>query len=174
LKLQLNANIDSPLLGLVGYDDAGRVVLRGRPDGEGLRAFLMNFVIENAVGQPYYLIRQPTSGVHLHPQFQLLAPDGSHLADLGFGMNRASLDIPGQLPLTAALPVLGWHGYSVEQGSTTLATVSFVGHPLTGTGADLQLRFEVLGSAAPLRRWVIALVSWATLVSPPWKKMTTR
>lgn len=158
----------------MGYDDAGGAVLRGKRDGEGFRAILMNFVIENGLGQPYYRIRQPTSGVHLNPPFQLLAPEGSFVGDLRFALNRASLEIPGHIPLTAALSALPWHGYTVEQGTATLATISFVGHPLGLEGADLHLRFEPLGASAPLRRWVVALVSLATLFAPPWKKMTTR
>jgi hypothetical protein len=173
--LVLKADLDPRLgPGFVGYDDAGRVLLRGHRDGEGLRAILMNFVLENAAGQPYFHIREPTSGFHFDVPFRLLAPDGSAVGDLHFGMNRASLQVPGRMPLTAALPVLPWHGYAVEQGSVTLATITFVGHSLSIPGADLHLHFEPLGSAAPIRRWVVALVAWATLFAPPWREIRTR
>jgi hypothetical protein len=173
--LLLKADRDNVLrFGFVGYDDSGSVVLRGKRDGEGFRAILMNFVIEDGLGRPYYRIRQPTSGVHLNPQFQLLAPDGSLVGNLRYGLNRASLEIPGQLPFTAVESPLGWRGYTVDQGSATLATVSFVGHPMGLEGADLHLHFEPLGSSNPLRRWVVVLVAWATLFAPPWKRMTTR
>jgi hypothetical protein len=172
--LQLRADLDDPLrFGFVGYDDSGGVVLRGKRDGQGLRALMMNFVIQNAQGQPYYRIRQPSSGIHLDPPFQLQAPDGSLVGLLRFAMNRASLELPGQLPVTAAMSALAWHGSAVEQGSVTLATITFVGHPFGPPGAELHLHFEPLGSALPVRRRVVALVAWAALFSPPWRKMTT-
>lgn len=161
--------------GFVGYDDAGALVLRGRRDGSGIRVVMMNFVLQSALGQPYFLIRQPEpSGVHVNLAFHLLAPDGSNVGDLHFRMNQASLEIPGQLPLTTNGSMFAWHGYDVQQGSVTLASISFTGHPFSMTGADLHLALGPLGRALPRRRWVLALVAWATLFSPPWEKMTTR
>ena len=173
-ELRLRADLAGLLLaGFLGFDAEGALVLRGRRDGEGLRAILMNYVIEDALGRPYFRIRQPSSGIHLNLPFQLLAPDDRPIGELRLSMNRASLQIPGQLPLTAALPFAAWHGYSVEQGSVTLASITFVGHPLWG-GAELHLRFEPLGASPPLRHWVVALVAGATLIDPPWKAWTTR
>jgi hypothetical protein len=171
LKADLTTLLGS---GFVGYDDMGAAVLRGRRDGVGFRAVLMNFVLENPLGQPYSRIRSPTPRIQVNPPFQLLEPNGSHVGDLRFGMNRASLEIPGQLPLTAALSARPWHGYKVKQGSATLATITFTGHPVNFRGADLHLHFEPRGSTAPFRRWVVALVSWSTLFAPPWRRWTTR
>lgn len=172
----LKADLSSPLLnGFLGYDDVGALVLRGRRDGTGLSAVLMNFVIEGALGQPYFRIRQPTTGgIHLNAPFKLLAADGTAVGDLHFSMNRASLEIPGRLPMTASTSMVSWHGYSVVQGDVELASVSFTGHPLSIDGADLRLTLSPLATAQPRRRWVIALVAWATLFSPPWGRMTTR
>lgn len=170
------ADVSHPLLGgFLGYDDAGALVLRGHRDGSGFRAVMMNFVLESALGEPYFYMRQPTSsGIHLDPPFQLLAADGTKAGDLHFRLNRASLEIPGQLPLTASLSAVDWHGYPVQQGDVELGSVSFTGHPLTLAGADLSLTLGPLAKSAPRRRWVIALVAWATLFAPPWQRMTSR
>ncbi|MCI4356483.1 MAG: hypothetical protein L3K18_04990 [Thermoplasmata archaeon] len=174
-ELRLEADMNNPLLlGFVGYDQSGSVVLRGRRDGEGFRAVLMNFVLEDALAQPYYRIRRGSGGFQRDHPFQLLAPDGSLVGSLRYGLKGASLEIPGHPPLLAAQASLAWHGYTVEQASVTLATISFVGHPLDLEGAELHLHFEPAGAVTPVRRWVVALVAWATLVSPPWRKMTTR
>ncbi len=174
LTSSLTFRAADPLGGFVGYDDHGGLVLRARRDGTGLGVVLMNFAIENAVGLPYFYIRHPPAGFTLHPVFALLGPAGASVGDLRFGVNRGTLEVPGQEPLVAALSMVPWRGYAVLQGTAQLATVGYRGHPFDPAGAEIILEFTPLGADPTRRRWVLALVAFVTLVAPEWRHSTTR
>jgi hypothetical protein len=154
------------------WDVENQLLGQVRRDGQGLRAFLMNFAIEDDTGRPLLLIRQPAPrpGIHIGGAFTLLNGQGVQIGELFWNWKmEAKLVLGGERSFVAKVSGWTWKGFDIVSGGLRVGRGSYPNPfmPRPGQPGGVLLEFTPGASQSSDHLYLVALVAFICIFHAP-------
>jgi len=173
MEVRLLYSMDLPLPGqFKAWDARGQPLGCFRRDGPGLRAFQMNFALEDSEGRALLLVRRPAPRhwIRYGGAWAVETPGGERIGELDWSARqRATLTLDRGATYSARVPGWSWKGYSIRSGSLPVASISlpnpFVPRPGNPGGVRLEIAPGLTGSAD--HKFLVLLAGFIGVFRPP-------